>query len=57
MLQSRFKKISFDDLRIAIITLDHTVLTAADVNALKQFVPTTEEVSFLSVRYNILLRL
>lgn len=45
MLQSRFKKISFDDLAMAIINCDWNVLSASDVNALKQNIPTPDEVS------------
>lgn len=44
MLQSRFKKISFDDLVMAIMNCDWNSLTAGDVNALKQFIPTPDEV-------------
>jgi len=47
MLQSRFKRISFDDLVMAIVTCNREVLSAADVNALKQNIPTADEIRAL----------
>jgi hypothetical protein len=53
MLQSRFKKVDFDDLVTAIMTCNWDVLSAGDVNALKQFIPTADEVRKLKKKSEI----
>jgi hypothetical protein len=44
MLGSRFKKMEFLEMKQAILDLDEKILSAGDVSALAEFVPTKEEV-------------
>ena len=48
MLGSRFKKIDAVELKSAILHLDSSKITAADVTALKEFIPTKEETDTLN---------
>ncbi len=44
---SRFGRLTYDEIKRAILSLDETVLTAENLNALKELVPTAEEIEIL----------
>eukprot|EP01096_Ripella_sp_DP13-Kostka_P014378 TRINITY_DN647_c0_g1_i1.p1 TRINITY_DN647_c0_g1~~TRINITY_DN647_c0_g1_i1.p1 ORF type:complete len:1074 (+),score=617.15 TRINITY_DN647_c0_g1_i1:530-3751(+) len=44
---SRFGRLSYDEIKTAILTLNEDVLTSENLNALKELVPTPEEVEIL----------
>lgn len=47
IMLSRFGKMPYSDIAKAVKTLDESVLTAENVSAMKQFVPTSEEIEIL----------
>eukprot|EP01125_Pyxidicula_operculata_P003592 TRINITY_DN1470_c0_g1_i2.p1 TRINITY_DN1470_c0_g1~~TRINITY_DN1470_c0_g1_i2.p1 ORF type:complete len:1792 (+),score=498.11 TRINITY_DN1470_c0_g1_i2:58-5376(+) len=51
MLQSRFKKLTFEEIHMAMVKLDEKVLTPSDVTALIEFVPTPDEIELITT-YN-----
>lgn len=44
LLGSRFKKLEFSEMREAIMNMDEKVLSAGDVQALTEYIPTKDEV-------------